>query len=1236
MPKKLLLVILSAILMPVVASAQSFLVDYFPVLVYGDTDIYKQVFNGVAVMFNNKTTVGFVTNVVGILAFIMIVWRLTFRHGSAGGGETGAAPWEMFFKQFAFLCIIMFVFLNPAFKSTVTIIDQRTFFGKQTIGGGASKIPIDNVPTVLAFVASGTSYLGYALVNLVDTAFASSKINGARYSDIGFMTNFSSLDRNKMLELPGPKNQAPNEERAIKKLIRFIEKCALPYEEITGDRLQAMEFGSSSYTGLDPNTWRYKDRIKHLEAERGVSCLDYYNNIDGQVTDAFKTWEKRAILSMGLNPGTAGPALKAMGESTLAAPDNVAGKMTNMSGLLQYHLRSSMDKAVAAARYNDSLGVTGASAEAINQSILSANAKMADITSQVRFLFSAQTLPKALHILIAILYAIFPFMLVVVAIRGYPEGLKVLYYFAGGMLSMELIKMSMALIHGIVSHITATNGAEILGAATGGNGQTVDYNNIVHGEAYFRYMAEQATLAADIGTAAMFMIPMVIATGQVKLLGSALGGAVTGHAPNATMQSASAEMSKANDAENRGADTVVAGYAAAAVMKGIEENNAAIASLSKMDLYNDFNKGQIGQQRQQIGSVAGYGSELKSEQDFAAVTSGGMFQGVQSAANMKSLGQEFESEQNFLNGKHSDGRALARTLGNDATAKTIGSARGLMAGDFFNEHGDFDTAREGNIYRQGLENQARISANQTAGVGKLGEFTREQMNAIQYGAEAGALGQIAQGKALMDVHNRGQAFQDSYSKTAYMNAHQSLSQQKGAAQAYDSETNGGNIKIAESMGRVSNAIALRGHAKSIQAAGSEENIISANAGDAAEKALTQAVSHGAKVALGARHSNGGLNLGSEATSGIMAQALKDAGAAVGNAENTISNFQNSLKTMKDKTDAEHNENYVKDPNSTATFARFAASNPMQRFEDIKNLPITAEGREGENWKKFQGGVILENKRLDDAKTQADNAFNAAQDGDFAEVGKLSSVQNYTLGAAGTTGTFNASGGFVQGGTQSGVSLSHNTQHSYSSGITASGGSLFAASATQMGFSADGFAAGASALSAVGQIASTASMFGRIAGGVSSLMGGAGGDALMAAQQGVQRASARVASAQSQLNWATEQAAGTYQRFGGAYAGMNAQQIGKASADLQMGIHDMNMRVGRLNGIKGRLLDEGVNKYDPTIKSLNRQMRHLNTNINRDGMRVKYLGLRNNQINAEHNLAQAQLEESFARIKLSSL
>ena len=41
-------------------------------------------------------------------------------------------------------------------------------------------------------------------------------------------------------------------------------------------------------------------------------------------------------------------------------------------------------------------------------------------------------------------------------------------------------------------------------------------------------------------------------------------------------------------------------------------------------------------------------------------------------------------------------------------------------------------------------------------------------------------------------------------------------------------------------------------------------------------------------------------------------------------------------------------------------------------------------------------------------------------------------------------------------------------------------------------------------------------------------------------------------------------------------------------------------------MKDKLISDGTNKYDSTIKALDRQMRHLNTNINRDGMRVKYL------------------------------
>ncbi len=1056
MPKKLLLVILSAILMPVVASAQSFLVDYFPVLVYGDTDIYKQVFNGVAVMFNNKTTVGFVTNVVGILAFIMIVWRLTFKHGSAGGGETGSAPWEMFFKQFAFLCIIMFVFLNPAFKSTVTIKDQRAFFGKQTIGGGATIVKVDNVPTVLAFVASGTSYLGYALVNLVDTAFASSRINSTRYSDVGFMTNFRLLSQGIKLGEGDPKEQEIQEEnKFIDDARNFVKNCAFKYQALTGDKEINLNVGETTLAGLDPAKWKYKGNIGFLEAAPGIKCQDYYNDLMNTFQKFEKKFEERSIRAMGLDPLSARPALKAMSESVLAAPNNVAGHKSAMNGYTQYHLKSSIDSVVGQARYADSLGVTGANAEAINQSLNSAQTKMIDITSQARFLFSAQTLPKALHILIAILYAIFPFMLVVVAIRGYPEGLKVLYYFAGGMLSMELIKMSLALVHNLVSYITATDGATLLSAASNAiaNGNGVDYNKVIHGEKYYQYMAEQATLAADIGTAAMFMIPMVIATGQVKLLGSALGGAVSGHAPNQDLKGAHAEMAKANDAENRGMDSVVDGYSTAAVMKGIEENNAAIASISKMDYYNDFNKGQVGQQMQQIGSVAGYGSELKSPEDFQNVLDGGRFQGVQSVSNMKSLGKEFVSEQNFKYSEDSNGRALARTLGNDATAKTIGSARGLLAGDFFDKDGNLKDNREGNLYTQGLENQARISANQTAGVGKLGEFTREQMNAIQYGAEAGALGQIAQGNALRAVHGTGQGFQDSYSKTAYMNAHQSLSQQKGSAQAYDSETHGGSIKIAESMGRVNNATALRGHSLSVSAHGSESSMIGANAGDAMEKAFVQSAEHSAKVSAGVRDAKGRMDMGSDYALGKHAQALAQTGKEIGDAENFASGAAAAANELVKKAEMAAGENAQSSTLKKATDNVGTVTDAMLLASPATSLAAAANLAK----KHLLGGESIGDKAQASfnntaLKKSIDNTYNqeVAQDkgvkrargveqaiaeGDFVSMGALSTSQRFSMSAGSVFGDMNVnSSGGMQGSFQSGVSFSHNESRNYSFSI----------------------------------------------------------------------------------------------------------------------------------------------------------------------------------------------------------
>ncbi|WP_181892054.1 hypothetical protein [Helicobacter cinaedi] len=456
---------------------------------------------------------------------------------------------------------------------------------------------------------------------------------------------------------------------------------------------------------------------------------------------------------------------------------------------------------------------------------------------------------------------------------------------------------------------------------------------------------------------------------------------------------------------------------------------------------------------------------------------------------------------------------------------TIGSARGLLAGDFFDRDGNIKDNREGRLYTQGLENQARISANQTAGVGKLGEFTREQMNAIQYGAEAGALGQIAQGKALMDVHNRGQAFQDSYSKTAYMNAHQSLSQQKGAAQAYDSETNGGNIKIAESMGRVSNAIALRGHSLSVSAHGSESNMIGANAGAAMEKAFEQSAEHSAKVSVGVRDAKGRMDMGSDYALGKHLQTLAQTGKEIGDANNFASGAKVAAEELTKQAEMVAGEKA-----ETSTLKKTSdnvgnitdvllAANPSLGVANLVNKHLLGGESIGDkmqaNFNKtdFKKGVDDRFKNevaQDEGVKRAKGIEQAIAEGDFVSMGAQSTSQRFSMSAGNVFGDMNVnSSGGKQGSFQSGVSFSHNESRNYSFGTNVSGGSAIAGAALSMGMSASTYGAISSGVAAAGQVAGAAAMFlpgGAMGKGLAN-MGLIGGDSMMAAGVGAARATA---------------------------------------------------------------------------------------------------------------------------------
>ena len=295
------------------------------------------------------------------------------------------------------------------------------------------------------------------------------------------------------------------------------------------------------------------------------------------------------------------------------------------------------------------------------------------------------------------------------------------------------------------------------------------------------------------------------------------------------MEQGTTAMAKARDAEDRGA---YEGIANAAVIKGIEENNAAIASMYKTQNLNDYNNGQIGQQAQQIGATAGFGSQMQSEADFQRVLSGGKFQGVQQATAALSLGDVFNGTHDVQIGNKMttiSGEAIAKTLGNDSTIKTTQAARGLMGSMAYDAEGNVSGNKESAKYEQGLENQARFQANQAMGLGKLGPLTTAQMNDIQYNAHAGGIAQIEQGESLRRSYGKGAAFAENYARdvatladmknkgdmatasaarsefgdlagghgdasfkeTSRLNTMSSMDKQKGSAEAYDKHTDGG-------------------------------------------------------------------------------------------------------------------------------------------------------------------------------------------------------------------------------------------------------------------------------------------------------------------------------------------------------------------------------------------------------------------------------------------------------------
>ena len=432
----------------------------------------------------------------------------------------------------------------------------------------------------------------------------------------------------------------------------------------------------------------------------------------------------------------------------------------------------------------------------------------------------AEILPMGFHYMLGIIYSISILVLIVSSALGYEKGTMVWKNFAKGLLTFQFVEIALVIVNATVNQYAAMHAADFL-SSIGQNPATI--TSIPY---YIHYVATMTGVAGILGVSAIFLIPGMVFSGEVGMAVGALSGLANKYKGNdiqtATSESAQQKAQNAaweSDLRDRaklehmglavppgmGATQFYAEY-----QKDIQAANAGFgAATMGMSVMNEAGHAVKGQTMQSItaGATLNAGATMD---DFVAAGAGQGMMSVKQVGSMKAYGSnsslpqsmkagEFEGTLNAAkdtwiadNGTMGD----AKTLGSDSSMQQLGKAKGLQKAGVFNEDGSINTTMkdavlgisEFNLYKQGLENQSRISANKTMGAGRLGELDNAQMTNVQRVAEAGVIGEIAKGQTLKDKYGanlEGGSAGVSYSNVAHKTS--SLQEDKaiGTAKGYD-------------------------------------------------------------------------------------------------------------------------------------------------------------------------------------------------------------------------------------------------------------------------------------------------------------------------------------------------------------------------------------------------------------------------------------------------------------------
>ncbi|PAF53823.1 hypothetical protein BKH42_03585 [Helicobacter sp. 13S00482-2] len=757
------------------AAQGTLFIDYFPVYTFGDVDLYRQALNIVAMIMGSGDYYAFMVLAFGIGGIVAVLYG---RIGLRGLEEISTPGVLNFFSsRYGILLIIVVLGLAPEFRVSVYLQDQRSYFsGTNT---GPTKAKIDNVPYLLALPFSLFSSLQLPLINLVDSTFTD--INGTRFSQIGYQKNFEIIMNKKAwVDFKRMGEQGLMFEQ---KLGDYIGDCVFRAIQIKNvPRDLYIGEGRITLESIAPDNFKSKFTNKSvMEGLKTTSGKECSVEAWGEVKDHWRylkpNFEKRILLQAGITKSEdefVKNISKDMGLEFLH--DSVSG----LNGFLNLTLKNAMQPVVDRAIYKDSLGLTGATAELIARNKLKVDAELASgsaIASAATFL---EKIPLLFNFYEALALSVFPFFLLSLVIQGGTKALKMYALYFIGLGGVVLERIALAISHDFYTNLTARDVYEkVIGLA---RNTVVSGGEMVYDQSYYDYIAMQNGLLASSSTMASFLIIGIVISGTLKSFGMIAKAGANAAAAKANMN---AEMAKEEQIKSDISQKILetTGLTPAEfeyrqkIMQGIEQNNAAFIENIRFQQAREASAAQIAQGTQQIAASAAIGTD--------AINNG--------------LGH-------------------ARTLGTDLATQQINRAEGLQKAGIYDESGNIRNNREGSLYQQGIENQSRISANQTIGIGKE-ELDTAKMNAIQYGAHAGIKNQIAQGHALRNVYGKdleggvgsgGQGYSQvsennaidaAISQSAKSKAFNAINSTNGTKQIFNRRESSAEVAYANEMGQ---------------------------------------------------------------------------------------------------------------------------------------------------------------------------------------------------------------------------------------------------------------------------------------------------------------------------------------------------------------------------------------------------------------------------------------------------